>query len=393
MQHQQASAAAGDALQAGFRNPPDAARPAGYWAWMNGYVDQEQFGQELNEWKRRGLRKAYIFECGARDPQRIVPIGPAFLSAESVQAIGRAIREAGGLGIELGFTTSSSWNAGGSWVTPEYASMGLYPSTTTVQGPGKFTGVLPFPSSVPARAPKRPDGRPMFYRDVAVLAVPAEEDRPAAGEVDLIPVRDLSQHLEADGRLTWDVPPGQWALMRFVCTNTGQGLAIPSPKSEGLAIDHFSAAATRMHFEYLIRKLAREVGPLKNTPLTTMYLCSYELRGAAWTPDFLEQFQKRRGYDMKPYLPLLFGAKIASREIADRFDYDYRKTQGDLLVDAFYRTAADICHQHGLLLCAEAGGPGPPLHNVPVDALKAQGAMDIPRGEFWTDNHLWVECH
>jgi hypothetical protein len=201
---------------------------------------------------------------------------------------------------------------------------------------------------------------------------------------------DLTDRIDDDGRLQWDVPPGRWTLERFVCSNTGQGLAIPSPQSHGLAIDHFSAAATRKHFEYLIGKLQAEVGPLHETALTTMYLCSYELRGAAWTPAFLDEFQKRRGYDMRPYLPVLFGTKVGDDQVSERFRFDYRLTQGDLLVDAFYKTAAQVSHEHGLLLCAEAGGPGPPTHNVPVDALKAQGAIDIPRGEFWTDLHLWV---
>ena len=50
------------------------------------------------------------------------------MGRESLRAIGHAIREAGRIGMQLGLTTSSSWNAGGSWVTPENASMGLYKS-------------------------------------------------------------------------------------------------------------------------------------------------------------------------------------------------------------------------------------------------------------------------
>jgi len=545
-------AAAGRGLADGFLNPPPSARPAAYWAWLNGSVSLPQLTRELAEMKDKGISKLYIFECGAKDPDGVIPAGPAFMGPESVKAIGYAIREAARLEMELGLTTSSSWNAGGSWVTPQHASMGLFRSETTVEGPVRFDEELPFPS-VPAKAPKRPDGLPAYYQDVAVLAVPEPEPlaeyefvfelappgphvvdrvvlyntpsedaarygkmhlfakdfsvavsattpdaeafkevvrgtlKPAAdaqefrfppvearnvklrilsghnpeydkiqlGEFELynlegenvalayrpdgsgrnanllrytsalrqkgdwaasnihdgatsgahgswcsgpraIVIRDpssivdLTDHLDAGGRLTWDVPPGDWVIMRFVCTNTGQGLAIPSPNSQGLAIDHFSAEATRMHFQYFIDNLQKEVGPLDSTALTTMYLCSYELRGAAWTPDFLDEFKSRRGYKMTRYLPVLFGSRVASQQVTERFLYDFRKTQGDLLVDAFYKTAAEICHEHGLLLCAEAGGPGPPTHNVPVDALKALGVLDIPRGEFWTDLHLWV---
>ncbi|NOX55604.1 MAG: glycoside hydrolase family 2, partial [Planctomycetes bacterium] len=81
-------------------------------------------------------------------------------------------------------------------------------------------------------------------------------------------------------------------------------------------------------------------------------------------------------------------------ETTERFLYDYRKTLGDLLVDAYYRTARQTSRQAGLGVESEAGGPGPPIHNVPVDALKAQGAVDEMRGEFWPKrpeaHHLWV---
>ncbi len=54
------------------------------------------------------------------------------------------------------------------------------------------------------------------------------------------------------------------------------------------------------------------------------------------------------------------------------------------MIDNHYRKAGEICHQNGLQIASEAGGPGPPLHNVPVETLKALGALDVPRGEFWS---------
>ena len=86
---------------------------------------------------------------------------------------------------------------------------------------------------------------------------------------------------------------------------------------------------------------------------------------------------------MTPYLPALSGSVIVNDEVTARFIYDYRKTLGDLLVDAYYRAAVDAAHAVGLGVESEAGGPGPPIHQVPVDALKALGAIDQVRGEFW----------
>jgi hypothetical protein len=47
-------------------------------------------------------------------------------------------------------------------------------------------------------------------------------------------------------------------------------------------------------------------------------------------------------------------------------------------------TARKFLAGHGVKLIAESGGPGPPIWDSnPVDGIKALGAVDIPRGEFW----------
>ncbi len=378
----------------GFADPPLSARPAAYWVWVNGLTNQQRLTYELEQMRAKGLSGVYIFDVGAQDPEGIVPKGPAFMGEESLKAIGRAVREATRLGLEVGIVTSSSWNCGGPWVRPEHASMGLYQSKTTVKGPAEFSQVLAFPPRGEGVSPSNrgqdardTNGKPAFYKDVAVLAMPQIEPGIVSDTGAII---NLSDRLDKQGRLSWSVPAGTWVICRFVCANTGAKLKLPSPASDGLAIDHFNAEATIAHFDYLIKRLHEELGAFENTALRQSYVCSYELSGSTWTPDFLSEFQKRRGYDMTSYLPVLFGSTVGSPEVTERFTYDYRKTLGDLLVDAFYRTARKISNQHGLLLCAEAGGPGPPLHQVPVDALKALGALDIPRGEFWKEHDVWV---
>jgi hypothetical protein len=380
--------ASGADLPEGFRHPPLSARPAVYWAWINGLTDKGQLTRELEELKVKGIGGVYIFDVGAQDPQKIVPAGPAFMGPESLNAIGHAVREATRLGLEVGLVTSSSWNCGGPWIPPRYASMGLYHGEVAVTGPKHFSGLLPLPL-LPKNAPRDAQGRPAFVNDVAILAVPGPSGKPPVIE-DPNAIVSLARHVDPSGRLDWDVPAGEWRIVRFVCANTGLSLVLPSPNSGGLAIDHFNPEATRHHFEYLLEKLHQELGDFKGTALKQMYVCSYELSGSTWTPGFLREFQKRRGYDMTKYLPVLAGGTVKDNTVTERFQYDYRKTLGDLLVDAFYRTATELSNKHGLLLCAEAGGPGPPLHQVPVDALKAQGAIDIPRGEFWKDHDVWV---
>lgn len=206
-------------------------------------------------------------------------------------------------------------------------------------------------------------------------------------------ILDLTAQLE-HGRLTWDVPPGRWILLRQVCANTGERLKVPSPNSDGFASDNFSAAATEAYIRAVTDRLEARLGDLRQTALTHLYLPSYEVRGAIWTDDLPAQFETRRGYDPRRFLPALNGAVIESREVTDRFLYDFRKTLGELLVDHYYRRASATARRAGLGIEAEAGGPGPPVHQVPVDALAALGAIDAMRGEFWPfrpdSKQLWV---
>jgi len=207
-------------------------------------------------------------------------------------------------------------------------------------------------------------------------------------------ILDLTRRINNEGKLKWKIPHGNWTIIRFVCANTGEKLKVPSPNSNGLATDHFSHEATREFIQYIIDRLVQKCGDLKSTPLKQLYLPSYEVRGATWTPDFIEQFTKYCRYDMTPFLPALAGCTVENQNITARFLYDYRKMLGDLLVDAYYRTASETANRAGLGIEAEAGGPGPPVHQVPVDALKALGSIDEMRGEFWPwredRSQIWV---
>ena len=92
-------------LADGFIDPPSCARPAVYWVWVNGLTDRQQMTYELEQMKAKGIRRVYIFDVGAQDPQKIVPAGPAFMGPQSLKAMGYAIREATRLGIEVGIVT------------------------------------------------------------------------------------------------------------------------------------------------------------------------------------------------------------------------------------------------------------------------------------------------
>ncbi len=212
----------------------------------------------------------------------------------------------------------------------------------------------------------------------------ATAGRPSFDLASVDDVVDVTAHVGRDGRLRWAAPAGAWTILRAVCMVTGEKLKVPSPASDGLASDHLNPEATRLHMEQVIARLRAGLGAdLAKSGIENFYLASYEVVGRVWSPVFAGEFKRRRGYDLTRWLPAIFGARIGGDEPTERFLFDYRKTMGEVVVDGYYRTAAEVARAAGLKIKSEAGGPGPPIHTPPIEALSAYGAIDNVQGEFW----------
>jgi hypothetical protein len=113
-----------------------------------------------------------------------------------------------------------------------------------------------------------------------------------------------------DGTLTWDVPVGEWDVLRFVSSNTGHQLIVPSPNSRGPMIDFLNPVSTQKHFQYLIDKILAGLNAksFMGTSFHHMEVDSMELgEETAWTEAAVRSFKKNYGYDPLPYLAGLPG--------------------------------------------------------------------------------------
>jgi hypothetical protein len=384
-----------NALATGFANPTGTARPKVYWWWLNGYTDQVRLKEELVAIKNAGLGGVDIFEIGFR-PDGVVPAGPAFLGDSSLKTIAFAIKEATKLGLEVGLNLSSSWNAGGSWIKPEHGAKSLYFSKTKLDNTSGKGARIAFPE-IPKKDKNgkdremvfAADGKPFYRQEIAVLAIPAQK-----GEsfLDTASIVNVTRYFDPKTDiLNWKAPAGDWDIFRYVCANSGEQLKLPSPNSKGLIIDHFDSTATRIHFEYFVNKLKPLLGDFRKTGLKNLYLASFEATGTIWTPSLATEFRKLNGYDVSKFLPALFDKKAFSAAQSDQFKRDFDLTISELMINNHYRKGREIANKYGLNLISESGGPGPPLHNVPVESIKALGALDVPRGEFWI-NHAQYDA-
>ncbi|MDB6018176.1 MAG: Alpha-L-arabinofuranosidase precursor [Pedosphaera sp.] len=389
---------ASPALEAGFVQPPNSVRPWVYWFWINGNISKEGITADLEAMQRVGIGGVLIMEV---DPG--LPAGPvSFASAQWLELFRFACEEAKRLGLEVNFNNDAGWaGSAGPWITPELSMQKVVWTETEIHGPRHFEEVLP--------EPKRVAG---YYRDIAVLAFPTPlDDTYRIADIDLkasfisksspygskmgipslpitfaeLPIEkkiDRSQILNLtakmkNGILSWDVPEGNWTVLRFGHTSTGKDNH-PTPESgRGLECDKLSKAAIEVHFAAFLEKILAEVGPLAGQTLVSTHIDSWESDSQNWTPLFREEFQKRNGYDLLPFLPVLTGRVLGGLEISERFLWDFRKAISDLLNDNYAGRLRQLANQHGLRLSIEA------YDNTPGDDMSYAGRADEPQAEFW----------
>lgn len=391
-----------ESIKEAFLNPPFEARPKVYWWCLNGNVDTLTAKEEIKAMNEIGISGFDFFEIGTqRQDTTQIPSGPSFMDDESLQLIKFAVEQADKYGMSVGLNLSSSWNAGGSWIKPEHAGKSLYYSENEIEGNSTELKVkLTFPEiSFPrnlliggtgkSMIPFREDGKPEYYEEIAVLAIPSNT---GDTEIDTLQIVDVTLFFNPETEvLTWKAPPGNWRICRYVCSNSGQQVVLPSPLSQGLTIDHFDAEAVEFHLNYFIDKLQSVLGDFRKTALKSFYLASYEARGFVWTPTLPEVFKNLNGYEIGKFLPIFFNPEMFDKETVEKVDRDFKKTLSELMINNLYKKSREICNSHGLKINSEAGGPGYPLYNGPAEPLKAQGAIDIPRGEFWINHSRFYE--
>ncbi|MBN1506273.1 MAG: hypothetical protein JW955_05480 [Sedimentisphaerales bacterium] len=176
-----------DALERGFADPPDSARPRTWWHWTGGNVTKEGITKDLEWMKRVGIAGAQLADVSFGSGQTVEK-KVEFGSPEWLECLRHAASEAQRLGLELAIFSSAGWSeTGGPWVKPEQAMKKLVWSETVVEGPGQFAGKLPQPPSCNGAfqnltaGGRRPQQDPTWYGDSAVIAFPT----PAA-EVDMV---------------------------------------------------------------------------------------------------------------------------------------------------------------------------------------------------------------
>ena len=197
-------------------------------------------------------------------------------------------------------------------------------------------------------------------------------------------VRDLSRQMGPDGTLTWDVPTGEWVVLRAGLLPTGTQNGPAPAEATGPEVDKMNRTALRAHFEAYVGRLRDRLTPAERASWKHVVADSYEQGPENWTEGFAQEFQTRYGYDPLRFLPVLTGRLVGSADQANRFLWDLRRLVADRVARDYVGGLRDLCHENGLKMWLENYGHW----GFPSEFLLYGGYCDEISGEFWEAGDL-----
>ncbi len=216
-------------------------------------------------------------------------------------------------------------------------------------------------------------------------AWPAQADSDSANAtIDPAKTCDLSKNISAYGNLRWDVPAGDWIVLRAAMVPTGTKNGPAPEEATGPEVDKMNRAALKAHFDAYVGDLLKRLLPSERKAWKHVVADSYEQGPENWTDGFGAAFKQRYGYDPLPWLPVLTGRVVGSADQSDRFLWDLRRLVADRVARDYVGGLRDFCHQHGLKMWLENYGHW----GFPAEFLQYGGACDEIAGEFWANGNF-----
>jgi hypothetical protein len=214
--------------------------------------------------------------------------------------------------------------------------------------------------------------------DLYALVTPASDDVIATADV-----IDLSGKMKEDGTLDWTPPAGNWNIVRFGFSLTGHHNGPASPEATGLEVDKLNPKAVKAYFENYLDQYKNATGGLMGNKGGLQYMVtdSWEAGVQNWTNNMMEEFTKRRGYSMLPWMPVLTGHIVKSSAESDQFLWDFRKTLSELVAEYHYDQLTTILHQRGMKRYSESHEYG---RAFIADGMEVKRNADIPMSALWT---------
>ncbi len=333
-------------LRQSFTTPPPDARVMMRWWWFGGAVTDPELEREIKAMKAGGIGGFEIqpvYPMALDNPQtgfRNLP----YLSDDFLHAVTFANRTAQREHMRLDMTLASGWPYGGPHVPITQASGALRVVPVAIAAGAHSVAV-----------PALENGEKL----IAAFAGASDAKKIDAANMKLLT-------LPTGPRI--DVSASDTAALFFISSRTGQQVKRPEIGAEGYVLDHYDRAAIDNHLRTVGDKLMQAFG---DRPPYSVFSDSLEVYAADWTPDLLDQFKKRRGYDLTPHLAELYsGTSVNSASVR----HDWGKTLTELVDENYLTPINDWATAHHTQFRSQTYG-------LPPVSLSSNRLVALPEGE------------
>lgn len=365
-----------------FQNPPVNAKLFVRWWWNGNRLSKGEILRELDVMKSAGIGGVEINPIAF--PSNTDPLGYKALTIfddDWLTMLHTALQGAKERGMVCDMIVGSGWPFGGEFLKKEEQSQMVTIGTIAIKG-GKHSFSV---SDMLAKVdPDLHSKNKTVYKDlIMVRLLPKNAKEFIEGE-------NMMPYIDND-LLEVDVPKGDHVLY-YVIKLTGYMAVINgAPGASGPVLNHYNQIAVEAYLNRISNILTGKIGDM-GTYIRAMFCDSMELEGANWNDDLPQEFQKRRGYALEPYLPFVLKkvghmgnpideeyGTVFPKAVVDqikRVELDFYKTRIELFKERFINTFNTWCHQNNVKSRMQAYGRG-------MHPLEASMGVDIPECETW----------
>ncbi len=341
-----------------FENPPDDSRIMMRWWWFGPAAAKPELTRELEAMKAAGIggvEIANLYPLALDNPATGFRNTP-FLSQEYLEALRFATEEARRLGLRVDVTLGSGWPFGGPEIPVTEAAGKLRVEALAVAS-GASTAKVPFV-----------DAGETLLTAFLVLSEGSVQE--------IADAKPIAQ--PASDWFTFSASTEPRTLICFLSSRTGMMVKRPSVGAAGFVLDHYDRKATEEHLRAVGDRLLSAFG---DHPPYAVFSDSLEVYGSDWTPTLLDEFQRKRGYDLRPHLLAL--VKNAGPNTA-AIRHDWGRTLTELADENFLDPLHSWAQQHHTLLRSQSYG-------FPPVTLSSNRLADLPEGEGKATFQMWRE--
>ncbi len=218
--------------------------------------------------------------------------------------------------------------------------------------------------------------------DLYRFATPAFPQQDVIRKSDVI---DLTNKMRPDGTLEWTPPTGEWVIVRFGYSLLGISNHPASKEATGLEVDKLNSQYVKNYMNNYLNLYKDAVGAdmMGKRGLRFVVNDSWEAGAQNWTDNMIEEFTQRRGYDPRPWLPVLVGRVVESGKESDQFLWDFRKTIADLTADEHFGQVQASLKERGIGHYSEAHEDS---RAFVADGMEVKKLDDIPMGAMWVQS-------